>query len=206
MATFAQSFTELLSNDSNYITIKNLLENGADPLKMEHNNSLTPLQTALKLNSQDIVQLILTYISSGHLRNKAPFILHYACTYSTLECVKCLLEALVDYGSDYHDFINKVDSQERTPLFISILKTKYDITYYLLEHTRADPNINDTNGTYPIHLAAKHGDIDLLYTLKEYGAVFNVQDIQGNTPLHYVSNPVAVEILVMQGNVDPTKW
>lgn len=189
-----QDLLDCMSKDADYDSIKDLLENGSDPLE---GDIIFPLQLAIKLKSCKLIQLMLPYCQVVRLKAKSSIILHYGCTYGSVECVQLLMEA----GLGNYDLLNTL-TNERTPLLSALLKQNYDIAGYLLENG-ADPNISNLNGTYPVHLAAKYGNMNLLYKLESHGAVFNVQDNQGNTPLHFVSHPSVVEFLILQGNVNP---
>ncbi|KAJ8720292.1 hypothetical protein PYW07_012335 [Mythimna separata] len=45
-------------------------------------------------------------------------------------------------------------------------------------------NYGSTEGVTPLHIASSHGSIELIQLLIEYGAIIDVQDADGDTPLH----------------------
>jgi len=66
----------------------------------------------------------------------------------------------------------------------------------------ADPNIEDRNGTYPIQIATRLGDVDSVEELIKGGAQVNVSDSQGETPLIsavHQRNPTLIARLLKQG-------
>ncbi|ODQ82483.1 hypothetical protein BABINDRAFT_159063 [Babjeviella inositovora NRRL Y-12698] len=57
-------------------------------------------------------------------------------------------------------------------------------------------NSKDPNGYTPIHAAASYGHIDLLRYLLSQGGDINIQDAEGDTPLHHVEDVDTARILV----------
>ncbi|CAD0197845.1 unnamed protein product [Chrysodeixis includens] len=45
-------------------------------------------------------------------------------------------------------------------------------------------NYGSTEGVTPLHIASGHGNIELIELLLDYGAIIDVQDFDGDTPLH----------------------
>lgn len=64
------------------------------------------------------------------------------------------------------------------------------------------PNSKDPNGYTPIHAAASYGHIDLLRKLIERGGDINIQDEEGDTPLHHVEDINMAKILVEEFKAD----
>ena len=178
-----------------YNKVEETLEEGANPLK---GGTKSPLYKSLQLKSPYLLELLLKYITIDQLLSQ-PNLLHYSCAQSSVECVKLLLEA----GYNSHNLINALSIPAgNTPLMVSLITNNTTISLCLLVYG-ADPNISNTNGVYPVHLAAKNNDMEMLQSLKEFGADFNVQDNNNNTPLHYVTNVELLDYLVFQTNIDP---
>lgn len=63
----------------------------------------------------------------------------------------------------------------------------------------ASPNAKDPNGYTAIHAAASYGHIDLLRLLVQRGGDVNVQDTEGDTPLHHVEDVALAKVLIELG-------
>ena len=175
-----------------YKRIRQLLENGVDPL-------MSPLQLALDLMSESLVELLLTYCDKSILLDPDTTLLHYACRRSNMECVELLLKAGF---KDYHLLNSKLPDSGDTPLICAIYSSSNIVTTLL--SYGADPNICNTKDCYPVHFAAKCGNMQILQDLNSHGALFTVQDSQNNTPLHGCIHIEVLEYLVRSHHVDPT--
>ncbi|AOA65270.1 hypothetical protein PP7435_CHR4-0365 [Komagataella phaffii CBS 7435] len=65
------------------------------------------------------------------------------------------------------------------------------------------PNEKDPNGYTPIHAAAAYGHKELIRYLIEKGADINIQDQDGDTPLHHVESLEIAQLLVEEFKADP---
>lgn len=57
-------------------------------------------------------------------------------------------------------------------------------------------NSKDPNGYTPVHAAASYGLIDLLKLLVSKGGDINIQDSEGDTPLHHVEDVATAKFMV----------
>ncbi|MFT5822345.1 MAG: ankyrin repeat protein [Crocinitomix sp.] len=67
----------------------------------------------------------------------------------------------------------------------------------------SDVNKANTRGDYPIHLAAKESDFDIILLLQDNGADMNVTDKAGHTPLYYavqLSESIGAGILLRKAD------
>lgn len=64
------------------------------------------------------------------------------------------------------------------------------------------PNSKDANGYTPVHAAASYGNIDLLKLLISRGGDINIQDEEGDTPLHHVEAVNVAKLLVEELKAD----
>ncbi|KAG4093466.1 ankyrin [Neocallimastix lanati (nom. inval.)] len=122
-----------------------------------------------------------------------------ACEYNQLEIVNCLIE----HGSD----INIFNIKRKTSLILSIMKSYFEITKYLIEHANGlisackenhlemiqymidhDANVNVSDNTYktPLMNVCHNLNYKLIQFLIDYGADLDSVDIHGNSVLHYV--------------------
>lgn len=63
-------------------------------------------------------------------------------------------------------------------------------------------NSKDPNGYTPIHAAASYGHLDLLRLLISKGGDINIQDTEGDTPLHHVEDLDVAKVLVEEFKAD----
>ncbi|EEQ41707.1 putative ankyrin repeat-containing protein [Clavispora lusitaniae] len=71
----------------------------------------------------------------------------------------------------------------------------------VLEHIRSgnfSANSKDPNGYTPLHAAASYGHRDLLKLLVENGGDINIQDNEGDTPLHHTEDVATATFMVEQ--------
>lgn len=80
------------------------------------------------------------------------------------------------------DTINLVDNDGRSAVFHAILVNSIDIISVLLKKEAA-LNIKDFRGWYPLHYAAQNYLPKVVNMLIENGALLEVKDDYGNTPL-----------------------
>ncbi|CAI5758095.1 unnamed protein product [Candida verbasci] len=64
------------------------------------------------------------------------------------------------------------------------------------------PNSKDPNGYTPMHAASSYGHIELLKYLILKGGNINIQDNEGDSPLHYVEDLKVAKYLVNDLNAD----
>ncbi|KAI5950515.1 hypothetical protein CANMA_005175 [Candida margitis] len=63
-------------------------------------------------------------------------------------------------------------------------------------------NSKDPNGYTPIHAAASYGHHDLIDYLVNHGGDINIQDSEGDTPLHHVEDLTTARLLVEKYKAD----
>ncbi|WP_298940078.1 ankyrin repeat domain-containing protein [uncultured Dysgonomonas sp.] len=84
-------------------------------------------------------------------------------------------------------FINMQRKDGATPLLLSILLEKEDMSNYLIE-LGADINLPDETGNAPIHPACFQGQKEVVVRLVESGADLRVKTAYGNYPLALAVN------------------
>lgn len=64
-------------------------------------------------------------------------------------------------------------------------------------------NMGDIEGKAALHLAAINSSTKIAGILIDHAAMANVQDIMGNTPLHYAYHVPLMKLLIERGNANP---
>lgn len=83
-------------------------------------------------------------------------------------------------------------------IWVAAADNKIEIVKSLIESGKYHPNSADPNGFTPIHAAASYGNIDLLNYLLTHGGDVNIQDSDGDTPLHHTESLDVAKLLVQK--------
>ncbi|KAL4502319.1 hypothetical protein ABPG72_011906 [Tetrahymena utriculariae] len=105
---------------------------------------------------------------------------------------------------------NHCDSNQHTPLSLSIYEEKYFSAKKLLQ-LNADPNIGGSIYGSPLNIATIKGQIYLIQDITQKKANLNLQDVDGNTSLHYImtifsrdiSNSAKIAEILLEHGADP---
>ncbi|KAK6199907.1 ankyrin repeat-containing domain protein [Scheffersomyces amazonensis] len=81
-------------------------------------------------------------------------------------------------------------------IWVAAADNQRKIVESYIESGNFTPNAKDPNGYTPIHAAASYGHINLLQYLIEKGGDINIQDNEGDTPLHHVEDIKTAKFLV----------
>ncbi|CAG9323380.1 unnamed protein product [Blepharisma stoltei] len=85
-----------------------------------------------------------------------------------------------------------------TPLHVAALKGNLECCETLLDYgTNIDINARDDHERTPLHIACLYSHLSIAQLLTRSGALLNISDIYGNTPLHYV---------ILIGNTEFINW
>ncbi|GAV29502.1 hypothetical protein PMKS-003003 [Pichia membranifaciens] len=87
-------------------------------------------------------------------------------------------------------------------IWVAAADNKINLVKSLIESGKYTPNSADPNGFTPIHAAASYGNIDLLRYLLQNGGDPNVQDSDGDTPLHHTESLDTAKVLVQEFNAN----
>lgn len=87
-------------------------------------------------------------------------------------------------------------------IWVAAADNKIDLVKSLIETGKYTPNSADPNGFTPIHAAASYGNTELLRYLLDNGGNANVQDSDGDTPLHHCENLDIIKLLIRDYNAD----
>ena len=116
--------------------------------------------------------------SLNHASNDTRLPLHNACQVGHFEIVELILsstEAITDNGSQSQfKQIDLGDNGGETPLALAVNIGSTNIVKMLLEKYNANPSIADSSHTYPIHNAAKSGNVEILRLLLQVSFFKNI--------------------------------
>ena len=153
--------------------------NDSDVNKVTGNKD-TALMWAARLGKDDTVDTLIKNNADPNIQDdKHSTALYWAVRYGHVKTVDILLRA------------NASPNITRTEGLVAPLIAASAYGYNdIVERLLADPNVRNKintikglGGKTPLHYAAREGNIDVLNTLLKNGALLNVEDIQGNTPL-----------------------
>ncbi|KAL3278405.1 hypothetical protein HHI36_013730 [Cryptolaemus montrouzieri] len=120
-------------------------------------------------------------------------LLHYAVNNGQKDSVKILLTN----GAD----VTCVSNKGNTPLHIATSKCYIEIVEMLLQHISCD-KLNDfvnakttSNGTTSLHVAAENGFFEVLKSLLKHGAIYNIGNKEGKTPINLSKDQKVVDFL-----------
>lgn len=133
----------------------------------------TPLHLAATYGQVEVAKKLLEEDSSSlnHASNDTRLPIHNACQVGCFEIVELILNSTEDiadngYQSQFKQ-IDLGDNSGETPLALAVNIGSTKIVEMLLENHNANPSIADSSHTYPIHNAAKSGNVEILKLLLE---------------------------------------
>ncbi|XP_051159484.1 ankyrin-3-like [Leptopilina boulardi] len=170
------------------ISVKFLLENGADP-NAKTCEKLTPLHYAACLENYEICQILLNfdaYVNVNRCCQGNP--LYHVCGQST---TKVLLKSTDGYFYDefYHEYTDRVKkyTEVESTFNLKIMK--------LLLKNGANPNNRGENGASALHEACKMGRFKEVKLLLKCNAYLEDVDMDGNTALHHAAQGNCVKMI-----------
>lgn len=87
-------------------------------------------------------------------------------------------------------------------IWVAAADNQVDVVQSYLDSGKFTPNSKDPNGYTAIHAAASYGHINLLKLLINNGGDINIQDNEGDTPLHHVEDLATATVMVEQLGAD----
>ncbi|WP_353273625.1 ankyrin repeat domain-containing protein [Wolbachia endosymbiont (group A) of Agelastica alni] len=173
------------------IEIVNALIKAGANVNAENKDKWTPLHFAAAWGHKDVLEVLLTAGANVNAENKNKWTPLYL---AAVRGHKDVLEVLLTAGAN----VNAQDENGKTPLYYACSTRYYnkDIVKVLLQ------NGAKVDATIPLHMAAEHGDIEIVNALIGKNANVNEVDENGRTPLHLateLSRKYVVEVLLTAG-------
>ena len=112
----------------------------------------------------------------NHMTNRCSSLLSYV--FSSKSCEQRLVKLLADYGADGRDI------EGNTVLHLAC---QYSIMFIIEDNSYHHDNSSVNNkGQMPLHIACAHGNLEIIKIIisSQPGLDINLQDSDGNTPLH----------------------
>ncbi|UYC23445.1 ankyrin repeat domain-containing protein [Wolbachia endosymbiont of Aedes aegypti] len=168
--------------------LKILIENEAD-FSCTTNNK-TELHYAARSGSPNLLEYLKEILTAKGIFDKEKIktdkygnnALHYAAQSGNAECMKFFIDNQVQFlknkynENPFHKIVGNSETQENAINFV-IEHLKF------LGRLKSEINQENVDGNTPLHIAAKHGNNQLMKLFTQSGAKI-VQNKQGNTPLH----------------------
>ncbi|XP_026828523.1 uncharacterized protein LOC105286418 isoform X2 [Ooceraea biroi] len=119
--------------------------------------------------------------------------LHYAVSNRQIGVVNVLLKNEAD--------ITQGTNKRNTPLHIATSKGYKEIVEVLLEYVSRD-KLNEfinaktaASGSTSLHVAASNGYLEIVKSLMKHGAIYNIKNKEGKTPLNLSKNQSVIDLL-----------
>lgn len=151
---------------------------GINILDIKDKNNRIPLHYAIQKKEKNIVEKLLEAGSNSNFQDNTGYnALHQSIFTRDIDIVKTILK--------YIGTINSRTKTGETALHLSVNLKLYNISELLIDNN-INIDIQDYSHEFTVsHYVATTNQLDILYKLIEKNANFNIQDIFGNTPLHY---------------------
>ncbi len=137
---------------------------------------VTPLMYASIVGNKDIVEFLLEKGADVRAISDNG---ETALVWATIRQHYDIAELLMEKGLSYND-----RSEAGATMFFSAGKSPLEAVNYMIEHG-AEPNVEDTLGNIPLHIAAQHSNDEVAAYLIELGADVNKVNNFGWTPLKF---------------------
>ena len=182
-----------------YEEVKRILELGADPLYFDEKLRAAAL-VAVEEGDEMLLSILLNHCTRSErlysLRTSEGLnALQLASTLCHTECASLLLSSA---GFNQKNVINLLSPEGDSSLHLALASGCLDIAFMLLENG-ADPHLCDSRGRYPVHMAARVGNVAFLEALSACGVDFSVVDGVGNCALHCCVDWYAINFLYQHG-------
>lgn len=165
-----------------------------------HNpNTSNSLNLAARRNDVQAVRKLLKKINPNCIDNRGWTCLHEAADSDSYESLLVILnDPKCRPLAETHE--------GHTALYLACRqRCSMKIIHALLDKVQDIANYGSTENVTPLHVASGQGRVELIQLLIDYGAIINVPDFDGDTPLHdaaLLTQPEAANVLLHAG-ADP---
>lgn len=87
-------------------------------------------------------------------------------------------------------------------IWVAAADNEIDVVKQHISLGKFGANSKDANGYTPIHAAVSYGHIELIRYLLDNGGDVNIQDNEGDTPLHHVEDLAIAKLLIDEFKAD----
>ncbi|ATZ80688.1 ankyrin repeat/calcium channel domain-containing protein [Bodo saltans virus] len=160
---------------------------GISLINFRDRNNKIPLHHAIEKKNIDAINILLKYNSNVNIVDKDGYnSLFYAIKSRSIEIVKLILPHISN--------INAKSFAGENVLHISCNLQLVQITEILIKQNIMINAIDTNNELSPLHYSVLVNNNNLVKILLNAGANINIQDVYGNTPLHYIITEKSYEI------------
>ncbi|XP_019858209.1 PREDICTED: serine/threonine-protein phosphatase 6 regulatory ankyrin repeat subunit A-like [Amphimedon queenslandica] len=180
--------------------LKHLVENHQLDLCAVNDEGMAPIHLACLKGRQELVQYIIEHIPSsldlpvtgyGH----TPFLT--AVCFNQLDVIKYLISKKCN--------LSATDDEGYGAVHISVEEGHLNVLKYLIDNNYCNPNATDRQDRTPLHVAVAADKFELLEYLIKSSLLNNVQDKDGDTPLHFAcrrGKQKMVSLLTSSANIN----
>ncbi len=166
----------LAAKRGNLKIVRMLLDSGAE-VNVTDNHGLTPMHYATAFGDSSVVRCMINERTNPNLKDfDGQSILHWAALHNNEDVTWTLL----NYSKCN---INLVNYYGQSPLHLAVNCNGIDVVKILCRYNKLNINAVDTEGNTPLHLAIRNGNIDIVKRLMSKGAIINIENVFGKTPL-----------------------
>lgn len=188
--------------------VKQLIDNGADPLRCEYPSRQNFFQAAAQHGHAEVIEFTRTTFAIDTLLKllKAKDVEgRTALRLASWQGDHNIVKLIVNMSSSSGISLDDVDVEGRSPLFAATYTQTSEVVKTLLDN-KCDPNVGDRESRTPLSIAALQNQADICRVLLSAGADVNLTDDDGLTALHvacYEGHDDVVDVLIeFKANVD----
>ncbi|XP_019853321.1 PREDICTED: uncharacterized protein LOC109582800 [Amphimedon queenslandica] len=161
--------------------LKHLVENHQLDLCAVNDEGMAPIHLACKKGRLNLIQYIIEHIPSSlelpqSKHGRTPFLI--AVYFNQLEVIKYLISKKCN--------LSATDDKGSGAVHTSVARGHLNVLKYLIDNNYCNPNATNHQDHVPIHIAVAAEQFEILEFLlrTRLSILINVQDEDGNTPLH----------------------
>lgn len=174
-----QTALHISVNKGHLSVVKNLLALGCHP-SLQDEDGDTPLHDAISKKRDDMLSLLLDNNADITLTNSNGFnALHHAALRGNPSAMRILLQKLPRPW-----IVDEKKDDGYTALHLAALNNHTMVARMLVRQGKAHMDLQNMNGQTALHLAVERQHIQVVQLLVQLGAMLNVPDKDGDTPLH----------------------